>query len=61
MIKPQYVDFYNEQGYLLVKGVLNPQEVAEMRTAVGASLDRAANEPRPQRAVAGRLPPAGRS
>ncbi|QHT59722.1 phytanoyl-CoA dioxygenase family protein [Paenibacillus lycopersici] len=42
MIKPQDVDFYNEQGYLLVKGVFNKQEVEEMRTAVGAIIDRAA-------------------
>ncbi len=35
MIKAQDVDFYNEQGYLLVKGVFNNEEIAEMRGAVG--------------------------
>lgn len=42
MIKAQDVDFYNEQGYLLVKGVFNKEEVEEMRGAVGRIIDRAA-------------------
>lgn len=42
MIKAQDVDFYNEQGYLLVKGVFNQTEVEEMRLAVGKIIDRAA-------------------
>lgn len=42
MIKAQDVDFYNEQGYLLVKGVFNKSEVEEMRAAVGKIIDRAA-------------------
>jgi ectoine hydroxylase-related dioxygenase (phytanoyl-CoA dioxygenase family) len=42
MIKAHDVDFYNEQGYLLVKGVFNKSEVEAMRTAVGRIIDRAA-------------------
>ena len=42
MIKAQDVDFYNEQGYLLVKGVFNKPEVEEMRAAVESIIDRAA-------------------
>ncbi|MFD0712647.1 phytanoyl-CoA dioxygenase family protein [Paenibacillus sp. GCM10027626] len=42
MIKAQDVDFYNENGYLLVKGVFNKQEVEAMRTAVDRIIDRAA-------------------
>lgn len=42
MIKAQDVDFYNEQGYLLVKGVFSQAEVEDMRTAVGRILERAA-------------------
>jgi ectoine hydroxylase-related dioxygenase (phytanoyl-CoA dioxygenase family) len=42
MIKAQDVDFYNENGYLLVKGVFNKEEVEVMRTAIDAIIDRAA-------------------
>ncbi|REE70482.1 ectoine hydroxylase-related dioxygenase (phytanoyl-CoA dioxygenase family) [Paenibacillus taihuensis] len=42
MITPQDVDFYNENGYLLVKGVFNKQEIIEMREAVDKIIDRAA-------------------
>lgn len=40
MIQSQDVEFYKENGYLLVKGVFNPEEVAEMRTAVEQILKR---------------------
>jgi phytanoyl-CoA hydroxylase len=43
MIKPQDVDFYNENGYLLVKGVFDSQEVEEMRNAIDSTLLRAAS------------------
>jgi phytanoyl-CoA hydroxylase len=43
MIKPQDVDFYNENGYLLVKGVFNAEEVGEMREALERILQRAAD------------------
>lgn len=42
MIQPSDVEFYKENGYLLVKGVFNPQEVAEMREAVEKIITRAA-------------------
>ncbi len=42
MIKSQDVDFYNENGYLLVKGVFNREEVEEMREAVDGIIQRAA-------------------
>ncbi|WP_026961390.1 phytanoyl-CoA dioxygenase family protein [Alicyclobacillus herbarius] len=42
MITPQDVEFYKENGYLLVKGVFSPSEVEEMRTALDGILDRAA-------------------
>jgi phytanoyl-CoA hydroxylase len=42
MIKPNDVEFYNEQGYLLVKGVFNRTEVEEMREAVEKIIRRAA-------------------
>ena len=42
MILASDVDFYNENGYLLVKGVFNKEEVEEMRTAVDRITDRAA-------------------
>ncbi|OPA75187.1 phytanoyl-CoA dioxygenase [Paenibacillus selenitireducens] len=42
MIEPKDVDFYKENGYLLVKGVFNQQEVEEMREAVERIIQRAA-------------------
>lgn len=42
MIKAQDVDFYNDNGYLLVKGVFDRREVEAMRAAVDAIIDRAA-------------------
>ncbi|MBS4176137.1 phytanoyl-CoA dioxygenase family protein [Lederbergia citrea] len=42
MILSRDVDFYKENGYLLVKGVFNPQEVEEMRNAIDQILQRAA-------------------
>ena len=42
MILASDVDFYNENGYLLVKGVFNKEEVEEMRTAVDRITDQAA-------------------
>jgi ectoine hydroxylase-related dioxygenase (phytanoyl-CoA dioxygenase family) len=42
MIKPEDVDFYNENGYLLVKGVYSREEVEEMREAVDKIIQRAA-------------------
>lgn len=42
MIKPQDADFYNNEGYLLVKGVFNQAEVEEMRNGVNRIIDRAA-------------------
>jgi len=41
MDQSNYADFYKENGYLLVKGVFNPSEVAEMREAVDGILQRA--------------------
>ena len=37
MINEKDVQFYKENGYLLVRGVYNQQEVEEMRTAVEGS------------------------
>ncbi|WP_127579853.1 phytanoyl-CoA dioxygenase family protein [Paenibacillus koleovorans] len=42
MIKPQDVKFYKENGYLLVRGVFNEDEVAAMRTSVDRIIQRAA-------------------
>ncbi len=42
MITQEQVDFYRENGYLLVKGVFSSTEVEEMRTATDAIIDRAA-------------------
>ncbi|ANE48352.1 phytanoyl-CoA dioxygenase [Paenibacillus swuensis] len=42
MITEKDVEFYKENGYLLVRGVFNPQEVEEMREAVDAIIQRAA-------------------
>ena len=42
MIEPKDVDFYKENGYLLVKGVFNQQEVEEMRQGVEGIISRAA-------------------
>jgi len=42
MIQPVDVQFYKEKGYLLVKGVFNPEEVEEMRGAVERIIQRAA-------------------
>ncbi|UAL50553.1 phytanoyl-CoA dioxygenase family protein [Bacillus sp. CMF21] len=41
MIQSSDVDFYKDQGYLLVKGVFNQQEVEEMRTGVDNIIQRA--------------------
>ncbi|MEK3890493.1 phytanoyl-CoA dioxygenase family protein [Bacillus sp. FSL K6-3431] len=41
MILTKDVDFYKENGYLLVKGVFNSQEVEEMRNAIDNILQRA--------------------
>lgn len=42
MITQKDIDFYGENGYLLVKGVFNEEEVKEMRGAVEGILQRAA-------------------
>ncbi|WNQ12507.1 phytanoyl-CoA dioxygenase family protein [Paenibacillus aurantius] len=42
MISEKDVEFYKENGYLLVKKVFNAEEVAEMRTALDGILQRAA-------------------
>ncbi|WP_018755004.1 phytanoyl-CoA dioxygenase family protein [Paenibacillus terrigena] len=42
MIQPVDVQFYKENGYLLVKGVFNLEEVEEMRGAVERIIQRAA-------------------
>ncbi|RAP75130.1 phytanoyl-CoA dioxygenase family protein [Paenibacillus montanisoli] len=42
MITAQDVEFYKENGYLLVKGVFNKAEILEMRKAVDGIIDRAA-------------------
>jgi Protein involved in biosynthesis of mitomycin antibiotics/polyketide fumonisin len=42
MINQTDVDFYKENGYLLVRGVFSQQEVQEMRTALDGILNRAA-------------------
>jgi len=42
MIQPVDVQFYKENGYLLVKGVFNLEEVEEMRGAVERVIQRAA-------------------
>ncbi|WNR46193.1 phytanoyl-CoA dioxygenase family protein [Paenibacillus roseipurpureus] len=42
MIQSRDAEFYKENGYLLVKGVFNQQEVAEMREAVEKIITRAA-------------------
>ncbi|SFD80923.1 Ectoine hydroxylase-related dioxygenase, phytanoyl-CoA dioxygenase (PhyH) family [Paenibacillus catalpae] len=42
MINQADVDFYKENGYLLVRGVFSQQEVGEMRTALDGILNRAA-------------------
>lgn len=44
MIKAQDVEFYKENGYLLVKGVFSREEVEQMRRAVDGIVDRAAKE-----------------
>ncbi|WP_274648688.1 phytanoyl-CoA dioxygenase family protein [Paenibacillus humicola] len=46
MIKAQDAEFYNEQGYLLVKGVFNRQEVEAMRSGVEGILKRAIEQKR---------------
>ncbi|MBP3962635.1 MULTISPECIES: phytanoyl-CoA dioxygenase family protein [Paenibacillus] len=42
MITAQDVEFYKENGYLLVKGVFNKEEIVQMRKAVDGIIDRAA-------------------
>lgn len=42
MITSQDVDFYKENGYLLVKGVFNHDEVQEMREGIDGILQKAA-------------------
>ncbi|TDG00827.1 phytanoyl-CoA dioxygenase family protein [Paenibacillus piri] len=42
MIKAQDADFYNENGYLLVKGVYAPEEVNDMRLATDRIITKAA-------------------
>lgn len=42
MIKPKDVQFYNENGYLLVKNVFNSEQVEEMRGALERIIERAA-------------------
>jgi phytanoyl-CoA hydroxylase len=42
MITSENVDFYKENGYLLVKGVFNQEEVEEMRGGVERIISRAA-------------------
>jgi ectoine hydroxylase-related dioxygenase (phytanoyl-CoA dioxygenase family) len=42
LIKAQDVEFYKENGYLLVKGVFSPEEVQEMRDAVDRIIQKAA-------------------
>jgi phytanoyl-CoA hydroxylase len=42
MIQKSDVDFYNENGYLLVKGVFNMPEVEQMRDSVEKIIQRAA-------------------
>jgi len=42
LIKAQDVDFYNENGYLLVRGVFNQQEVEDMRRATDSIIQKAA-------------------
>lgn len=42
MITQNDVEFYKENGYLLVKGVFNQAEVEEMREAVDSTIKRAA-------------------
>ncbi|MFD1676669.1 phytanoyl-CoA dioxygenase family protein [Alicyclobacillus fodiniaquatilis] len=42
MITQEDIEFYKENGYLLVRGVFNSSEVEEMRTAIDGILDRAA-------------------
>ncbi|WP_308638209.1 phytanoyl-CoA dioxygenase family protein [Paenibacillus silvisoli] len=44
MITAQDVEFYKENGYLLVKGVFNQEEIVGMRKAVDSIIDRAAKE-----------------
>ena len=46
MIKAHDAEFYNEQGYLLVKGVFNRQEVEAMRSGVEGILKRAIEQKR---------------
>ncbi|TCP29468.1 ectoine hydroxylase-related dioxygenase (phytanoyl-CoA dioxygenase family) [Scopulibacillus darangshiensis] len=41
MILSKDVDFYNENGYLLVKGVFSSDEVENMKNAVDSIIDRA--------------------
>ena len=43
MITEKDVQFYKEQGYLLVRGVFNTEEVQEMREAVEKIILRAAH------------------
>ncbi|MFC0472122.1 phytanoyl-CoA dioxygenase family protein [Halalkalibacter kiskunsagensis] len=42
MIKSKDVEFYKEEGYLLVKGVFNKQEVEEMKNGIDRIIHRAA-------------------
>ncbi|CAG7596304.1 Ectoine dioxygenase [Paenibacillus solanacearum] len=42
MIKPQDVQFYNDNGYLLVRGVFSEDETEAMRKAVDRIIERAA-------------------
>lgn len=46
MITQQDVDFYKQNGYLLVKGVFNTVEIVEMRKAVDGIIERAAKAKR---------------
>jgi phytanoyl-CoA hydroxylase len=43
MILSKDVDFYNENGYLLVRGVFNSEEVEKMRDGVDNIIERASN------------------
>lgn len=42
MISKSEADFYQENGYLLVRQVFSPPEIADMRVAIDGILDRAA-------------------
>ncbi|WP_338015857.1 phytanoyl-CoA dioxygenase family protein [Paenibacillus mesophilus] len=41
MISQEDVEFYNENGYLLVKAVFDHQEIEAMRTAIDSIIQRA--------------------